>query len=190
MQDINLLPQSELVEQSKARVTSLSTVVSIIFLVLIALFSGYVIYRQGVSKKQIAELDTKINAARAQITAMADIEVTVRNLDKKYTALQKIFTDNKKYSLLMTELRSRKPSGMVLENVDLKEGKMSVNGTADNYVSIADFINSLLNKKFEGGIKDLQEVFTIVSLNSVSMESSKNTIQFFIVVDFDSSKLK
>jgi len=190
MQDINLLPQSEIVEQSKARVTSFSAVISIIFLILVALFSGYVFYMQSVNKKQISELDAKISASRAQITAMSAIEITVRNLDKKYTGLQKVFADRKKYSLLMTELRSRKPASIDLDNVDLKEGKININGTAENYVSIADFINGLLNKKFEGGTKELQEVFTSVSLNSVSMESSKNSIQFFIVVDFDPSKLK
>ena len=190
MQDINLLPQSEIVEQSKARAISLSAVIAIIFLALVALFSGYVFYMKSVSKKQIADLDSKISASRAQITAMADIEVTVRNLDKKYTGLQKVFTDRKKYSLLMTELRSRKPTGIGLESLDLKEGKINITGSAEDYISIADFINSLLNSKFEGGIKELQNVFTTVSLNSVSMESSKNSIQFFIVVDFDASKLK
>jgi len=190
MQDINLLPQSEIVEQSKARVTSFSAVIAMIFLVLVALFSGYVFYMQSVSKKQISELDSKINASRARITAMADIEVTVRNLDKKYIGLQKVFTDRKKYSLLMTELRTRKPAGIGLDSLDLKEGKINITGSAEDYISIADFINSLLNNKFEGGIKELQGVFTSVSLNSVSMESSKNSIQFFIVVDFDLSKLK
>jgi Tfp pilus assembly protein PilN len=190
MQDINLLPQSEITEQTKAKAVNLSTIIAIIFLVCFVAFSGYVLYSQSKAKKQIKELDAKIEASRQQITAKSDIEVMVRNLDKKYNALQKIFADRKNYSLLMAEMRTRKPSTLEFTNVEVKEGKININGTADNYISIAEYINNLLNKKFEGGTKGLKEVFTSVSLNSVNMESSRNSIQFFIVVDFDPSKLK
>jgi Tfp pilus assembly protein PilN len=190
MQDINLLPQSEITEQTKVRVVNFSTVIAIVFLLIFLGFTGYIFYLKAGNNKLISDLDAKIDASRKQISAKAEVEVTVRNLDKKYTALQKIFTERKKYSLLISELRARKPPTLELTNVDLKEGKININGDADNYVSIADFINSLLDKKFEGGTKELQELFTTVSLNSVSMESSKTSIQFFIVVDFDSSKLK
>jgi Tfp pilus assembly protein PilN len=139
---------------------------------------------------QIKELDSKVEAARQRIIAKSDVEITVRNLDKKYSALKNIFSNSEKYSLLVAELKARKPSTLELTNVELKLGSISINGTAANYVSIAEYINSLLNKKFVGGTKGLEEVFTSVSLNSVNMENSKNSIAFFIVVDFDPSKLK
>jgi Tfp pilus assembly protein PilN len=164
--------------------------ISIIFLLGFVAFSGYVLYLQNRDKTQIRELDDRIASAREKITAKSDVEVTVRNLDKKYAALQKIFTDRKKYSLLVTEMRTRKPSALEFTNLDVKEGTVGINGIADNYVSIADYINNLLNNKFEGGIAGLDGVFTSVSLNSVNMESSKNQIQFFIVVAYDPKKLK
>ena len=56
MQDINLLPQSEITEQTKAKAVNLSTIIAIIFLVCFVAFSGYVLYSQSKAKKQIKEL--------------------------------------------------------------------------------------------------------------------------------------
>lgn len=190
MQDINLLPQSEIQEQTKVRAVKLSTLFSIIMLLAVMGFSGYILYLNNQSKTKIADLDAEIDAFRNEITSMSATEVTVRNLDKKYNALKTIFSVQKKYSLLIQEIRIRKPAELTVDSMDLKDGKLNINGSANNYIAIAQFINNLLNKNFEGGNAGLKEVFTAVSLNSVSMESSKNTIQYFIVVDFDSTKLR
>jgi Tfp pilus assembly protein PilN len=190
MQDINLLPQSEITAQTKVQAVRLSTILSIIFLILVLAGSGYILYLKGQTKKEITVLESGIQGYRNDITSMSGIEITVRNLDKKYTALKGIFGGQKRYSLLMEEIRIRKPAALDLENMDLKEGKINVNGSADNYISIAEFVNNLLNKNFSGGNKNLGSVFTSVSLNSVNMENSRNRIQFFIVVDFDSQVLK
>jgi Tfp pilus assembly protein PilN len=190
MQDINLLPQSEISQQSKVKAVKLSTILSIIFLVLVIAASGYVLYLNSKVKAQIAGLDSEIQGFRNEITARADVEVTVRNLDKKYNSLKDIFSKQTKYSKLMEELRSRKPETLNFESLDVKEGRVNLNGIADNYVSIAGFVNNLLDKKFSGGAKGLEELFTAVSLNSVNMENSKNKIQFFLVVDFNEQLLK
>jgi Tfp pilus assembly protein PilN len=190
MQDINLLPQSEISAQTKVQAVRLSTILSGIFLVLVLIGSGYILYLNFQTKKEIASLDADIQARRNEITTKSAIEVTVRNLDKKYKALKEILGGQKKYSLLMEETRIRKPATLELGSIDLKEGKMNINGWADNYISIAEFINNLLNKDFSGGNKGLGSVFKSVSLNSVNMENTKNRIEFFIVVDFDSQLLK
>lgn len=190
MQDINLLPQSEITAQTKVQAVKFSTILSIIFLVLVVAASGYIFYLNSQTKKEIAALDSQIQGYRNEITSRSAIEVTVRNLDKKFKALGNIFDRQVKYSLLMEEIRIRKPATLNLDNMDLKDGKINLNGSADNYISIAEFINNLLNKNFSGGNKNLGSVFTSVSLNSVNMENSKNKIQFFVVVDFDSKVLK
>jgi len=190
MQDINLLPQSEIAEQTKSKAVKLSTVFSIIFLVLVIAASGYVLYLNSKIKSEISALDAEIQGFRNEITSRSSIEVTVRNLDKKYNSLKSIFEKQVKYSKLMEELRFRKPSTLELESIDVKEGRANINGVADNYVSIAEFVNNLLNENFSGGTKGLEDLFSTVSLNSVSMENSRNKIQFFLVVDFNSQLLK
>lgn len=190
MQDINLLPQSEIVEQSKVKAVKVSTIFSAIFLVLVLGVAGYVLYLDNKTKSEIASLDSQIQSFRNEIVSRSAIEITVRNLDKKQRALKTIFDDQKKYSMLMEELRIRKPAEVVLESADVVDGKININGTANNYIEIANFVNNLLSTEFTGGAQTLGKLFTSVSLNSVSMESTKNEIQFFLVVDFDSGILR
>lgn len=190
MQDINLLPQSEIIEQTKVKAVKLSTILSAVFLLLVIVGSGYIFYLNNRTKQQISALDSDIQGLRDQITARSSIEITVRNLDKKYKALTNIFDGQKKYSLLLEELNSRKPGNVTFESIDLREGKANINGLANNYIEIASFVGNLSNTNFEGGKKGLESLFTSVTINSVSMEKNKNKIAFFIVVDFKQELLK
>ena len=168
----------------------MSTVLSIVFLVIITLVSGYFLYSISSLKKQLSGVNSDVEGLRKDIQTKADIEIKARNLDKKFSSLQLVFDQQYKYSLLLQEVRSRKPQFLDIESMDLKAGKMNVTGKADNYISIAEFINNLLNHSFTGGTKGLENLFTSVSLNSVSLENTENRIQFFIVVDFDPTLLK
>jgi len=190
MQDINLLPQSEVIEQTKVKAIKLSTILSAIFLVIVIIASGYILFLNNKTKQEISVLDSEIEGYRSEINSRAAVEVTVRNLDKKHKALQTIFTNQRKYSKLMEELKFRKPETLSLDSADFRKGKININGLADNYIAIADFINNLKNTSFTGGIKGLEGLFTQVSINSVNMENSKNKISFFIVVDFNDELLK
>ncbi|HNS71317.1 MAG TPA: PilN domain-containing protein [bacterium] len=190
MQELNFLPQSEIQEQYKEKAVKFSSILAIIFTVFVALGSVYIVYLNKQNEQKISDLDKNIESLRSQIKSKAEIEIKVRNLDKKYKALTNIFMNQKKYSLLMQEIRTRKPSSLDIDNLDMRGESLNINGSAQNYLSIAEFINNLLNTEFTGGISGLETVFTKVSLNSVNTDSSKDTIGFFIVVNFDSSKLK
>lgn len=190
MQDINLLPQTEVVEQTRTKAVNFSTIIAIIFLLGFVGVTGYVLYLQNIDKTTIADLDAKIKTSRDQIMTKSEIEVKVRNLDKKYTAIKNIFSNQKKYSMLMEELRIRQPFTIDLNNIDVKEGKLNINGSALDYVSIQEFVNNLTSDTFKEPTEGLEKLFTAVSINSVNMESTKSSIQFFIVVDFDPALLK
>jgi Tfp pilus assembly protein PilN len=188
--DINLIPQAEIKEQKKTKAVKGSTVFSILFLVIVLAVGGYFYYITDVLKSQISSLDGEISSLRADITSLSDVEISARNLDKKYSVLENLFDNRLKYSLLLKEVKNRQPSDLEVQSLDVKPGNMNVSGVADNYISIANFVNSLVNDNFEGGIEELKGVFTSVSLNSVSLEGSTNKVKFFIVVDYDIEKIK
>lgn len=188
--DINLIPQTEVVEQQKTKAVKTSTVVSIVFLVIVALVSVYLFIVTGGIKKQISAADSSIAYLRGSINNLSLVEISARNLDKKFKVLNTLFSQRPKYSALLEEFNVRKPKEILIDSLDVKTGTMNVSGSADNYIAIAGFVNNLLNKNFDAGNSKLKEVFTAVSLNSVSLEKSTGKVRFFIVVNYSDSLLK
>lgn len=188
--DINLIPQAEIKERQKTKVIKRSSVIAIIFLVLVLIVGGYYYYVTDTIKNQVSALDKDIELLRSDIRSLSDVEISARNLDKKYSVLETLFGNRLKYSLLLRELDNRKPEDLQIQSLDAKPGTMNVSGVADSYIAIANFVNNLISKDFEGGLEPLKEVFTSVSLNSVSLEGATGKVKFFIVVGYDMEKIK
>lgn len=188
--DINLIPQEEIIVQKKTKAVKASTYVVLGALVLSALVSLYLFLAAKSIKTQIAQIDVDINSLRSQISNLSQVEISARNLDKKFNILQTLFRERPRYSLLLEEIKNRNPEGLLVESMDVKSGQATLSGVAGDYIAIASFINNLVDKNFEGGNPPLKDVFTSVTLNSVNLEKSTNQVKFFIVVNFDEGKLK
>lgn len=188
--DINLIPQSEVVEQKKTKAVKTSTVVCLVFLGIVVLIGTYLFIVTSGVKKQISVADSAITSLRSRINELSLVEISARNLDKKYKVLNTLFTQRPKFSALLEELNIRKPREISIDSLDVKTGSINISGSAESYIAIAGFINNLLSKTFEDGNAKLKEVFTTVSLNSVNLEKSTNEVRFFIVVNYDDSLLK
>lgn len=190
-QSINLIPQEEKQEQAKSQLIRMSTVVSILIGVAVGGISAFMFYQTQTLKGQIKAHEDRIESLRAEIKGQSDIEIVARNLDSKYKVLDNLLKDRVYYSKLMQEFKTRQPATISIDDFSLSAGNtINITGTADTYISIAQFINSLANKKFEGGTKGLEALFTSVSLNTVTTENSVNEIKFFIVVKFEPNLLK
>jgi Tfp pilus assembly protein PilN len=188
--DINLIPQSEVVEQKKTKAVKTSTIVSLVLLFILILIGAYLVVITTGIKKQISEADTTITFLRNSINELSAVEISARNLDKKYKVLNTLFTQRSKYSALLEEINIRKPPEISINSLDVKTETINVTGSADSYIAIAGFINNLLNKTFEGGNSKLKEVFTSVTLNSVSLDKATNEASFFIVINYSESLIK
>jgi Tfp pilus assembly protein PilN len=191
MQSINLIPQQEVVEQSKDRAVKVSTWFSIFILLLVGGIAGYYVYRTQEIKQQLSVVNTEIDGLRQQISTLADVEVSARNLDKKYSTLKEIFASRILYSMLSKEIQARTPQGVVIESITLQKGtQINISGSADNYISIANFTNNLVDSEFSGGEPTLKTLFSTVTLNSVSLEKSRNVVTFSINVSINSNLLQ
>lgn len=188
--DINLIPQTEVVEQQKTKAVKTSTVVSLAFLGVVFLIGAYLFITTLGIKNQISAADNAIASLRGRINELSLVEISARNLSKKYKVLNTLFSQRPKFSSLLEELSIRKPKEISIDSLDIKTGSINVSGSARNYIAIAGFVNNLLSKTFEGGNAKLKEVFTTVSLNSVTLEKSTNQVKFFIVINYDDSLLK
>ena len=190
MNNINLIPQEEIQLQQKGKAVQGTTIFFILLTVVTLGVSGYFYYKNTTLTAKNNSLTTQIEAERTAIKSLSETEVILRNLDKKYNFLSGLINGRLHYSKLLTELKTRQPEGINVEALDVKAGSLNYTGNADNYVLIANFINSLLNKDFPGGDSNLKELFTEVKLNSVTLDQNRSTVRFFIVINYYPEKIK
>ena len=191
MQSINLIPQQEVQEQSQERVVTFSTWISIILLLVVGGIAGLYFYLSNDIKNQIKVLDSEITVFRQKISSMANVEVSARNLDKKYTTLKEAFINKMNYSMLATEIAQRMPLGISIDSMTLqKDSKVNITGHADSYILIATFTNNLVNPEFQGGDVYLKNLFKTVTLNSVNLEKNRNIVRFSINADLNGDLLE
>ena len=190
LDDINLIPQTEIIEQKRSKIVSSSTIFSIVILLITLGISAYLYTTLSKIDSDIKKTETEIESLRSDIKSMADIEVAARNLDKKYNALRSLFNSRVKYSLLLKEFEARKPSDVSVQSFDVKTGQISVSGTSGSYISVKNLMDNLLNKEFQDGNPSLKDVFTSVSLNSVNLDKSTNDVKFLIVITYQERKLQ
>ncbi|HSX39424.1 MAG TPA: PilN domain-containing protein [Candidatus Saccharimonadales bacterium] len=189
-QSINLIPQQEKQEQVNVQLVEVSTVVAIAVFVVVGLISGYLFYQSKTIKDKIAAHEVTITDLRSQIQSKSDIEIIARNLSAKSKVLSDILSSRIYNSMLLKEFQSRLPASITIEDFSLVGNtEIDLSGSADTYITIAKFINLLTDKKFIGGDPALQNLFTSVSLNSVTAESAENRIKFFIAVTYDNKAL-
>ena len=190
LDDINLIPQTEIIEQKRSKIVSSSTIFSIVILLITLGISAYLYTTLSKIDSDIKKTETEIESLRSDIKSMADIEVAARNLDKKYNALRSLFNSRVKYSLLLKEFEARKPSDVSVQSFDVKTGQISVSGTSGSYISVKNLMDNLLNREFQDGNPSLKDVFTSVSLNSVNLDKSTNDVKFLIVITYQERKLQ
>lgn len=190
LNDINLIPQAEVTEQRKSKAVKSSTLMFIVLLLISVGVSAFFFIKVSGLNSNIKQLDSEIETLRGKIKASSNLEVSARNLDKKYSALNKLFTTRSKYSLLLKEIEARRPDNVEITNFDVKQGQVSISGISGSYISVSNFVNNFLNKEFADGNPDLKDIFIDVSLNSVSLDKGSNSVKFFIVVSYQDGRLQ
>ncbi len=191
MQSINLIPQQEVTEQTKEKAVKVSTWFSIFMLIVVGGVAGYFVYKTMDLKKQTTTVESEISALRQQITSQSEVEISARNLDKKYSTLKDLFANRILYSLLSKELQARTPEGVTIESITLQKGtKINVSGSANNYIAIANFTNNLVSSEFKDGDPTLKTLFKTVTLNSVSLEKTRNAVTYSINVEINNNLLQ
>lgn len=191
MQSINLIPEQEVQEQTKSFVVKISTIITILLLVVVAAISSFMFYKTYRLKSDLKAVNVEIENYRASIIALSPVEVSARNLDKKYVVLKDILSTRSAYSLLSSELEARRPQGIYISSFSIQKGNtVNLAGLADNYLTISQFTNDLLSTNFPNGNPDLKNLFTTVMLNSVQLERARNQVVFAIDVTFNPETLK
>ena len=114
-----------------------------------------------------------------------------KNLDARTSTLKSIYAQSRYYSRLLDELEKRLPAEVVIESLGIGNGNsVSISGTGADYISIAKFISTVSNQKFEGAGAGLSSLFTNVTLNSVSLDQQTAKAKYFMVVEVNPTLLE
>lgn len=190
-QSINLIPQTERQEQVKTKLVKASTVFTVILFIIVMGISAFFYYQAYTLKKEIKIHDDSIASLRNKIQSMSALEVSARNLDKKYQTLSQVLSSVSYYSLLMKEFEKRLPTTISTIDFNLgNEDTITMSGTAQTYLDISLLVNNLINTKFSGSAKGLEALFTNVSLNTITSDRGNSQVKFFVVISYDGSLLK
>ncbi len=192
VQSINLIPQEEKAEQAKESVVRFSSVISVVFLLVVIAVSGFYWFRNRSISNQIDVHQQNIEDLRTDISALSEIEVVARSLDAKYKTLDEIYKTRRKYSTLLSELEARVPETVSIDSFSLSGDELTeinISGKGQDYLSIARFLSTLSDKQFPQAGEGFENLFTDVSLNSVNLDSQSLSVSYFIVVTFDEELL-
>lgn len=182
--DINLLTKEEKTEQFKRKAVKFSSIFTVFLLVAVTGVSGYYFMKAAGLKKEIKAEDTEISQLRSRIKSMADIEIVARNLYKKYTAIEEIFSERIYYSRFLTHFWNKVPEGVSISSFTFRGDQISISGTGSNYLQVSQFLRNLIDEAPEF------KVFTSATLNSVSLDPSNSSVSYSIVVGFNPEVLK
>ena len=191
-QSINLIPKEEQVLQKKSQVVKFSTVLSILLLVIVAGVAAFYFYTASNIDAQLKAENARTAGLRSDIGKLSTIEITARNLDKKYSMLEKIIAERQRFSLALKDLEIRTPENIKVDDLSLNaDSTLAAAGLGEDYLSISDFVNLLTE---DGDIETTKsekyselhgkKVFKEVALNSVSLDAQNKSVKYFIVISY------
>lgn len=191
-QSINLVPQQEKVVQKRSKLVRVSTVLSIGMLVIVALVAAYYFYTVSSLRQDIAQAQDDISVLRTEISKLSRIEISVRNLDRKFTTLKNIYSSTPFYSSLMEELQRRQPESIEIDDFATgEESQVTLSGRGDDYLAVSEFITALTRQETDEASESTEsrDYFTNVELKSVSLESQTGRVKYFLTVTINESLL-
>lgn len=191
-QTINLIPKEEQKLQQKSQIVKVSTILSVLLLVVVAGVAAYYFYMTNDLNQRLDVENKTTESLRQEISSMSRVEITARNLDKKYSLLKKIFKDRQNFSIALKDLDLRTPENITLDDLSLNpDGTLSASGAGEDYLSISDFVSQLTTKEVPESSKtekypELGEthVFKDVTLNSVSLDAQNKSVKYFVVLTY------
>lgn len=172
MAEINLLP----VEEKTAEFINLwqkrLTIVSVIFLVITAVFTiAILIFFTSLAAKR-ADLNSKIQESSTAINDQKAVEELVVVVKKKVTSAEKVFSERLNYPQIFEKLGPLVPQGVYFSDLKFSGSKMVISGKARGSADIAGLVSSFVSA--QGA-----EIVSNVSVDSLASDD-KGSYSFSI----------
>lgn len=160
--EINLLRIKEKISAKEVRLKQFLQVGSGLLLVLYILVLGGVFSFWLIQQRESQIVGDKIKLAEGKIAGLKKIESLQVAIKGRLQTLASAFEDEElNYEDFLTQLEQLTPSGVVLADFELtKNGEITISGSADNSLSLGEFLVNLTGSK--------EEDFKGIAVSSIS----------------------
>lgn len=121
----------------------------------IALSGGALLFlngQKGVLNQEIAEVQSEIDRLQVQNEQIATIQTEIDQVTQETQALASVFENIKPWSALLEEIRLLIPATVQIKSISQTGTKdLTIEGVANDYDDINDFLITLKNSKFLSG---------------------------------------
>lgn len=101
------------------------------------------------TNKTIAELDTEIQRLQGQNAQVKQIETEIGTVTNEIAILVSVFKQIKPWSAMLSEIGSVTPAGIQIQGITQSGNRsLTINGYADSYDQVNDFLLTLKNSRF------------------------------------------
>lgn len=174
--DINLIP-TELRDQRKIEEVrkSFNFAGLGVFVILAVVSVAFFGYRIKLSN-DLSFGEKSIKREQEKIKDLASIEQDAQRLKVKSDTVSKILKNQNRYSVLLDALAESTPKDVTISNFStVGENKVGISGSAQSYVSLANFILTSMDPAFGG------KIFNGADLTSVSLDEVTGRARFTLV---------
>jgi len=182
--DINLIP-TELRQQRKTEEVrkSFNLIGLGVFTILSVVSLLFFVFRLKLRDDFQAQ-EKSVNRELEKINDLSSVEQDAKRLKIKYDAVSKVFKNQNNFSVLLDNLAESTPKDVTISNfATVGENKVGINGNAQSYVSLANFILTALDPTFGG------KIFNGADLTSVSLDDVNGRVKFTLVFYLKSAVL-
>lgn len=174
--DINLIPVELRDQRKNEEVRKSFNFLGLGFFVILAIISvAFFGYRIKLNRDLVSG-DKSIKREQEKIKDLTTIEQDSRRLKIKSDTVSKIIKNQNRYSVLLDTLAESTPKDVTITNFStVGENKVGISGSAQSYVSLANFILTSMDPSFGG------KIFNGADLTSVSLDEVTGRAKFTLV---------
>lgn len=190
--NIDLIPIEEKVRRSKEKARKIALGLAVFLFIAGGAITGYLVYYSNSLDQIINEKTLAVDEKKKKISDKSALEILVRNLDTKQKSLTDILSKRVYYSKLLEELSSRVPGAVSINSLDSSSPtQLNISGSANDYVALAKFLNSLANPTLSTSSANSKEnnMFKSVAINSVTLDPITANAKFSLSLGVDTKKL-
>lgn len=182
--DINLIP-TELQQQRRVEEVRRSfNFVSLAFFIVLAVVSLAVFAYRVKLGANLSNMEKLVKSEQGKIRDLSSLEEDARRLKTKAEAIGQIIKGQSHFSVLLDNLAESTPADVSVVNLStIATDKIGVSGSAQSYVSLANFILTALDPNFGG------KIFSGADLTSVSLDESSGRARFALILYLKSKSL-
>lgn len=168
MADINLLPSEEKSSDSINALQKKLTIVSVIVLAVVAVFTVVTLLLFTAAKNRETGLKADIEKAAGDVAANKITEDLLTVVAKKATSANKVILARLIYTDVLTKTAELMPPGVYFSDLKITGSKMSTSAKAKTSADVANLVSSFVVSE-EG-----KKLFSSISIDSLATDSENN----------------